>query len=157
MNRNQPQTRQNRWEQSIALVVLAIALLAFGASSRVVAEEAQIGVDLFVVTGSSDYAALTAGADEAPFAVAMHVETSTTDLDTEQLRADVESKLHASFESFEQLDTVADGLMTAFFAVPEELAAIGEAIAPAFEQQTDASVSVRTDPESGREILGGVQ
>lgn len=157
MNWSQAQTRPNRWGQATALVVLAIALLAFGLSSGVTAEEAQIDVELIAVTGSSDYAALTAGAGEAPFAVAMRIETSTAELDAQQLDADVEAALTASFASFEQLGTVANNFMTAFFAKQEPLAEIGEAIFPALAQQTDAAVSVRTDPESGRQVLGGVQ
>lgn len=153
MNRSQARTRLERWEQAIALLGLAIALLAFGASSRVNAEEAQIDVELFAIAGGSEHAALTAGTGDALYAVAIRIQSAPDGLNMADVAEDAEAQLSASFASFEALHQAAENVFTTFFSEHEELSDIADALLPAFLGQASTSVSVRTDPKTGRRIF----
>ena len=153
MTRSFAQPQTGPWGRTgIVAAMLAIALLAWGASPRLSADEAGINVDLFAVTSGADYVALTAGVEDAPFAVAMRIDAAPEASTPAQWAEGVEASLNETFESFTAFHMASETLFTAFFGAEEELVAIAEAIEPAFAQSANTTVSVRTDPESNPQI-----
>jgi len=155
MNRSYVQTRTGQWKRmTFGITALSIVLIALGSVANLsTAAEAEINVELIALTGSDEYAVLASGTDEAVYAVAMRIQAGPEQLNMDQLGKDVEANLTERFTSFTELHAPSETVFTAFFTEQEELGDITEAILPAFEQQTETSVSVRTDPEPGRRVF----
>lgn len=153
MERNQAQSWPSGWNKlTIGVAILSIALIAWGQSLSVDAQETGIELELIALTDTAEHAALTSGTSDAAYTVAFRIVSAPNGLNTAQLGDAVEASLAASFDSFESFDVASETVFTAFFAAQEDTGEIADSVLPAFQDHTETTVSVRTDPESGRNV-----